>query len=178
MKRILWALLLVLLLPALVSAQATEQPKGQAYVYFAPGVEGGGVGQYHLLKGLRDGTSRIGTAQIGGGGEFLIVKGLGLGLDLGYLAAWEHFAEGLAVISPDVSYHFLPREGKGKVVPFVTAGYTYFYQSGGQSGANVGAGMHYWFKDHVGLRFEVRDNMMLGGGTVHEVGFRIGLALR
>jgi hypothetical protein len=38
--------------------------------------------------------------------------------------------------------------------------------------------MHYWFKDHVGLRFEVRDSMMLGGVTVHEAGFRIGLALR
>jgi len=177
MKRILWALLLVLLLPALVSAQASERPKGQAYVYFAPGVEGGGGGKYSLTT-LRDGTTGIGTAQIGGGGEFLIVKGLGLGLDLGYLASWEHFAEGLAVISPDVSYHFLPREGKGKVVPFVTAGYTCFFQAGGQSGANVGAGMHYWFKDHVGLRFEVRDSMMLGGVTVHEAGFRIGLALR
>lgn len=170
MKRILWALLLVLLLPGLASAQTSERPQGQAYVYFAPGVEGGG--------GTESGGTPTGTAQIGGGGEFLIVKGLGLGLDLGYLAAWEHFAEGLAVISPDVSYHFLPRESKGKVVPFVTAGYTCFFQAGGQSGANVGAGMHYWFKDHVGLRFEVRDSMMLGGAAVHEVGFRIGLALR
>lgn len=171
MKRILWALLLVLLLPALAAAQTSERPQGQAYVYFAPGVEGGG-------EGLRDGTMRIGTAQIGGGGEFLIVKGLGLGLDLGYLASWENFSAGLAVISPNVSYHFLPRQGKGKVVPFVTAGYTHFFQAGGQGGANVGAGMHYWFRDHVGLRFEVRDSMMLGGVTVHEAGFRIGLALR
>lgn len=90
MKRILWALLLVLLLPGLASAQTSERPQGQAYVYFAPGVEGGG--------GTESGGTPTGTAQIGGGGEFLIVKGLGLGLDLGYLAAWEHFAEGLAVI--------------------------------------------------------------------------------
>jgi hypothetical protein len=170
MQRILWALLLVLLLPVLVSAQTSERPKGQAYVYFAPGVES--------PRGGLSGSTEIGTAQIGGGGEFLIVKGLGLGLDLGYLAAWEHFAEGVAVISPDVSYHFFPREGKGKVVPFVTAGYTNFFQLGGQSGANVGAGMHYWIKDHVGLRFEVRDSIVMTAEKVHEVGFRIGLALR
>ncbi len=133
-------------------------------MYFAPGATSPG------------GT---GTLHIGGGGEGLVAKGLGLGGDLGYGAPWRSFGDGIGTLSPNVSYHFLSRNREAKAEPFVTGGYTLFFRSGTANGFNFGGGVNWWFKEGVGLRFEVRDNVMVANGdTGHFIGFRIGLAFR
>lgn len=157
------AFLFLAFVPAMTFAQSIDEHKGQGYVFFAPGATSPG------------GT---GTAHIGGGGEGLVYKGLGVGAELGYLAPWQSFGNGLGVLSLDGSYHFLPHRGEGKVVPFVTSGYTLFFRSGTANGVNFGGGVNYWFRDHLGLRLEFRDNVWTTYGTAHHVGFRIGLAFR
>jgi hypothetical protein len=163
MRRLIGTLLLAFSLPLLASAQATGWYGGQGYAFFAPGVTSpGGTGTVHL----------------GGGGEVMVYRGLGLGAELGYLAPWRSFSDGLGVFSPNVSYHLLPAAGDGKVEPFVTGGYTLLFRSGTVNGFNFGGGINYWLKEHVGLRFEVRDNVGVDGATTHFVGFRVGVAFR
>jgi len=62
----------------------------------------------------------------------------------------------------------------------MTGGYTRFFGDGSANGFNFGGGLNYWFKERIGLRLEVRDNVLViaSGGQIHFVGFRIGLAFR
>ncbi len=155
-----------LLLISLISAQAqsnnTKDYKVQGYAFAAPVVtNGGGNG-----------------AQVGAGVEGLVYQGLGAGAELSYLSTVTGFRSGLGVFSPNVSYHFLNATKSGKVVPFVTGGYTLFFRNGTASGFNYGGGVNYWFKERVGLRFEVRDQVFVNNGTGHFVGFRAGISFR
>ena len=162
MNRMIFGLILVVLTPALAAAQSYSDPKGQAYVYVSPGATSPG------------GT---GTVQLGGGAEGLIFKGAGVGGELGYVTPWKDFSRGLGVLSVDGSYHF---NRSAKVVPFVESGYTLFFRSGIANGINVGGGVNYWLRDHIGLRLEFRDQMAinLGDVTSHYYGFRVGLSFR
>jgi hypothetical protein len=116
--------------------------------------------------------------QIGVGGEGLIHKGLGVGAELSLLTTPRQFREGIGLLSPNVSYHFLNATKDGKLVPFVTGGYTLFFRSGVAHGINFGGGVNYWFKERVGLRFEVRDQVLAYDDTAHYVGFRAGISFR
>jgi hypothetical protein len=144
-------------------AQASDEHKGQGDVFFAPGTTS---------------PEAIGTMHIGGGGEALVCKGLGLGGEVGYLAPWRSMGDGIGTFSPDVSYHFRPRDGERKLVPFITGGYTLFFRSGTANGFNFGGGVNYWFREHLGLRLEFRDNVSTTYATEHSLGFRVGLAFR
>jgi hypothetical protein len=73
---------------------------------------------------------------------------------------------------------FRPKTSDNKVEPFVTGGYTHFFRWGTPNGINFGGGVNYWFSNHVGLRFEVRDNARGNRPLHHFVGFRIGLTFR
>lgn len=154
-----------LLLVLLVSAQAqnnTKEYKVQGYAFAAPVVtNGGGTG-----------------AQVGAGAEGLIYKGVGAGAELSYLSTVTGFRSGVGVFSPNASYHFLNATKSGKLVPFVTGGYTLFFRNGVAHGFNYGGGVNYWFKERVGLRFEVRDQVLVNNGTGHFVGFRAGISFR
>lgn len=170
MRKMVLGLLFAVLVPAAALAQTPGEHKGQGYVYFAPGVtsfEGQGNGTLHM----------------GAGGEGFFTRHLGAGADLGYLTSTEQFSGGFGTFSPNFVTRFPSGSGGGKVEPFFTGGYTLFFRSGGTGqGFNFGGGFNYWFKDRIGLRFEVRDNV---GATEpafdaiqHFVGFRIGLAFR
>src|SRR5262245_10847230 len=100
---------LLLLIALLVSLSATgfsqaEGQSGQGYVFFAPGVSSGGGG---------------GFAHFGGGGEVLF-KRVGVGGEIGYATPWQSFADGIGLLSANMSYNVRP----GRVSPFVTGGYT------------------------------------------------------
>ena len=156
------SLLLMCSANALAQSNNTKEYKGQGYAFVAPVVtNGGGNG-----------------AQVGGGAEGLVYQGLGAGAELSYLSTVTGFRDGLGVFSPNVSYHFLNATKSGKVVPFVTGGYTLYFRSGKAHGFNYGGGVNYWFKERVGLRFEVRDQVFLNNGTGHFVGFRAGISFR
>ena len=139
-------------------AQSSDEPKGQGYAFFAPGVAtNGGPALMH----------------VGGGGEALI-KRVGVGGEIGYLTPWRSMSSGLGVGSVNGSFNLKP----GKVSPFVTGGYTLFFRSGTANGYNFGGGVHYRLSDRTALRFEVRDNVLPDFKDQHFVGFRIGVTFR
>jgi len=141
--------------------------RGQGYVFFAPG-------------GILAEETQVGTAHFGGGGEFLLYKGIGIGSEAGYLTPWRNFSNGIGLVSVNGSYHFLRN---GKVSPFVTAGYSVAFRSGHVNLVNFGGGINWWVRERIGIRLEVRDNMYSespfdGTHRIHYLGGRIGLSFR
>ncbi len=163
MKRLIWGLVLTCLLPGLAQGQSSDEHHAQGYAFFAPGASSpGGTGTMHM----------------GVGGEGLFYKGLGAGAEVGYLAPWSSFRDGFGIGSANGYYQFGPSRKDRKLIPFVTGGYSLFFRQGTSNAFNVGGGVNYWFRDHLGLRLEVRDHINTEVGTAHFVGFRVALAFR
>ena len=161
MSKLIFVILLTALFSIVATAQGSEH-RGQGYAFVAPG-------------GFTEGGS---TLHFGVGGEGFVYKGLGVGGEIGYLGATRSLGEGFGVLSPNVSYHFLNASKSGKFVPFVTGGYTLLFRSGTANAFNVGGGVNYWFKERVGLRFEVRHHVPTYTDLTGFYGIRIGLAFR
>jgi len=148
------------------TSKSNSDYRGYGYVFAAPGVvanNGGG------------GTP---TLHFGGGGERLIKGGFGVGGEIGGLAPVEAFSDGFGVFSAGANYHFLNASKSGKVVPFVNGGYTMFFRNAVANGGHFGGGVNYWFKERIGLRFEVRDHIVAEIPDTHFIGFRFGLTFR
>jgi hypothetical protein len=161
MRKPFFVILLVVLLPLAAAAQSKDR-RGQGYFFVAPTTTtAGGFGLH-----------------IGGGGEGLLYKGLGVGGEIGYLGASQELSRGIGVLSPNVSYNFTKASKSGKFAPFVTGGYTLLVGSDALHAVNAGGGVNWWFKDHLGLRLEFRDHVALQFGSAHIFGVRIGLAFR
>lgn len=181
MKELIVTVALLLMVPALASAQnADHQYRDQGYVFI-----GEGTGR-SLDNGLH------GNTEVGGGGEVLLFRGFGVGGELGVMGVggelWSSPAQRVGVLSIDPSYRFLH---KSKVVPFVEAGYTRTF--GNRDGDpfppsnlfNFGGGINYWAFKRVGLRLEFRDFVRhasplyaFPGHTYYYWALRIGLAFR
>ncbi len=157
---------LVLILLTLVAAPVFGQrePRGQGYVFFAPGAVSAGATQ--------------GTFHFGGGGEALLYKGLGAGGEIGYLFPWNAAKSGLGVVSADGSYHFLRPDINTKLDPFVVSGYTLLFRTGSANLFNFGGGVNYWIRRRWALRLEFRDHVWPNSPAAHYWGFRIGVAFR
>ena len=147
------------------SSKSGSDRRGYGYVFAAPGVAASEFGS-------------AATMHFGVGGEGLIKGGFGVGGEIGGMAPVESFSSGFGVFSAGANYHFLNASKSGKVVPFVNGGYTMFFRSGVANGGHFGGGVNYWFKERVGLRFEVRDHVVSDFGQTHFVGFRFGLTFR
>jgi hypothetical protein len=161
MRKFIVGVVLLMAVHGVVLAQGTTDRKGWGYAF-------GGVGG-------ASGSGSTAFFSAGGGGERLVHKGLGLGADIEYLAPFRDPGNGLGIISPDISYHF---SRGSKLVPFVTGGYSLAFRSGATaSGGNFGGGVQYWMKDHIGLRFEVRDHVF-SSDSPHQFQFRVGLSFR
>jgi hypothetical protein len=164
MRRLIFMLLILGSVPGLTLAQATDPHHGQGYAFVAPG-------------GASGGGATVTTLHIGGGGEGLLYKGLGVGGELGYWGPTKSFGDGVGLLSVNGSYHVLPRNSDRKVVPFVTAGYSLAFRSATANLFNFGGGINYWISKRVGLRLEFRDHVWFAG-PLHYWGFRIGVAFR
>lgn len=170
MYRLIPAFMLLAALPTLLAAQtppsSNQERRGHGYVFGAPGViSEGGAAALH----------------IGGGGERLLYKGFGLGFEIGALAPLRDLGvgESVGIGSIDAQYHFRNASQSGKVVPFVTGGYSAFFFDRVGNGANFGGGVNYWFKERLGLRVEVRDQVPFNTDAyAHYVSFRFGLTFR
>lgn len=165
MKKQMLGVLVLMLIPSMALAQAGQESRGHGYVYFAPGVTA---------------PESEGILHIGGGGEAFFNRYLGAGADIGYVAPYSSFSDGIGIFSPNVVARFRPKNKENKIEPFVTGGYSLFFRSGTVSGANFGGGVNWWVKEHLGLRFEIRDNIWVpqGDEAIHFVGFRIGFTFR
>jgi hypothetical protein len=121
----------------------------------------------------------------GGGGEYVIKNGIGIGADAG--AMGELFGSTFGTFSLDASYHFRRQK---LVDPFVLAGYSlFFHRSPGgifnfgpqpdlpsQNLFNFGGGVNLWFSRHVGAKIEARDHVnSQNGSAVHYTEFMLGL---
>lgn len=113
---------------------------------------------------------------VGGGGDWFIYKGLGVGVDLGYQFARREPGDGVGLASLNGAYHFVDPSRLGKLVPFVTAGYAIGFRSGHLSMFNYGGGAKYWFHRRIGFRAELRDFRARGGQYM--LALRFGLAFR
>ena len=52
--------------------------------------------------------------------------------------------------------------------PFATAGYSNFFTITGHNNmANIGGGLNYWYKDHLGIKLEVRDDFSTGTNSAN-----------
>src|SRR5262245_48266084 len=161
MRKLIFVILLAVLLPFAAAAQNKER-RGQGYVFVAPGIF----------------AEEYGTLHIGGGGEGVSYKGLGVGAEIGYLGFTDDLGEGFGVFSPNVSYHFTNGARSGKFAPFVTSGFSLLFRGRAEPAVNIGGGMNWWFKDRIGLRLEVRDHVIVTDRSPHFLGVRIGLAFR
>ena len=172
MKKLIVAAALLLVVPAVVSAQdAVHGYPVEVYAF----------GAYEATLSVAG----------GGGGEWLFSNGLGLGGE--FVQAVLPFDE--FKVSANVYYHFGPSTNNRKFEPFVTGGYTYFYVPDvglpHANGGNFGVGANIWLKKHAALRLEIRDT--IGGRNIsidyepegnsytapqNVVSFRIGVTFR
>jgi hypothetical protein len=161
MSKLIFVILLAVLLPFAAAAQSKEH-RGQGYVFVAPtSTTEGGIGLH-----------------IGGGGEGLVYKGLGVGGEIGYLGSADGLRDGIGVLSTNISYHFTKATKSRKFAPFVTSGYSMVFRRSAINSVNIGGGANWWFKDHIGLRLELRDHIPLRSEAIHFFGVRFGLAFR
>ena len=87
---------------------------------------GHGYGWFSVDKPLGAGWE---AHSAGGGGEGFIYKGLAAGADLGYMWPRGAASEGIGLLSVNGAYHVVNRETPGRLVPFVTAGYSLAFRS-------------------------------------------------
>jgi hypothetical protein len=161
MSKLIFVILLAVLLPLAAAAQ-TKEWGGQGYVFVAPTVvTGGGFGLH-----------------IGGGGEGLVYKGLGVGGEIGYLGSPDGLRDGIGILSTDISYHFTKATKSRKFAPFVTGGYSMLFRGSAVNSINIGGGANWWFKERIGLRLELRDHTPLRFRSLNVFSVRIGLAFR
>jgi hypothetical protein len=154
MKALIALIALLLILPASLSAQSTDQKsQGLGYLFIGGGTHGMGE-----------------TA--GFGGEYLDKGGLGVGIEAG-TGGWTKSDNGnpnwIGFGSFNCSYHFFSKKNRSHAVPFVEGGYTNFFgqdvfvqypgpRSAGNftNGYNLGGGIDLFASKHVGARFDVR----------------------
>lgn len=162
MRRAVMVLSFFVLAQAAAYGQSTDEPRGWGYGFGAVGGTSGGS---------------VATLHVGGGGEGLVYKGLGLGAEVGYLSPFEDLADGIGILSTNVSYHFVKPRSNQKLIPFVTGGFSLAFRNGASGGGNFGGGVQYWVRPRLGLRFEFRDHIF-SSDTAHLYGFRVGLSFR
>ena len=147
---------------ALLVYSASAQSPSSGFVYYSPTM----VNSF--------GRNSWGNS-VGGGYDGVFWKGLGIGGDLGWFWPGSRLNSGIGLGSLNGGYHLAPR---GKVDPFVTAGYGFLFRSGWSNMGNFGGGVNWWFRDTTAVRLEVRDHSDFRSRSDHIVSFRIGLGFR
>jgi len=152
----------LLLIPAVATGPAYGQ-HSNAYVFVAPG-------------GLSCCFQTQATIHAGVGGEEVLGKGIGVGAEIGALAATNNFeGSAIGIASVNGSFHFAlaaalvgsgPRsfttDRDRKFDPFVTGGYSAALRQGHLNMGNFGAGANYWMARRFGLRLEFQGGCACG----------------
>ena len=149
----------LLVLPATAWAQHSH-----GYLFVAPG-------------GISSAGHTSTSLHLGAGGEALLVKGIGIGAELGVVGPPKNFIDGVVGAASINGYYHFSRSGH-KLDPFATAGYTLLFREGTANLFNFGGGANYWFIPRIGLKLEFRDHVYSPRSSEHYWGVRIGLAFR
>ena len=148
------------------------------------------LGQSHVFVYLAPGAALTRAfagdvfVHFGGGGEYVMKKGIGIGADAGAIGLL--FGGTTGTLSLNGYYHFRHQR---LVDPFVTAGYSLFFdrtatsfffgteaRQGNLNLFNFGGGTNLWFSHHVGAKLALRDHVhFASGSTVHYAEFLMGL---
>jgi hypothetical protein len=140
----------------LVAATAA-MAQSHGYVFVAPGAASGGHNSSALIH-------------LGFGGEAVLPMGIGAGAEVGFMGRTS--LDVLGTASLNGYYHF---KRSGAWTPFATAGYSNFFTITGHNNlANLGAGVNYWYKDHLGIKLEFRDHFRTGTSSANYAEFRFG----
>jgi hypothetical protein len=144
------------------------------------------------------------TFAMGGGAMAAGGRGGGRAINLSYARSiGEHFAaegsletffvegDDIGGVQGSVLYHFVPSSRTRTVIPYVTAGLgtasTDFTEIRSDLLVKVGAGVKYHVTDHVGVRLELRDEIvnpthnagyLPGSGAGPRVRARVGVVFR
>jgi hypothetical protein len=128
-----------------------------AYLFVAPGVASGN-------------NNSSGLIHLGGGGEYVLPMRVGVGAEVGFLGRTN--LDMLGTVSLNGYYHF---QRNGSWEPFVTGGYSNFFTFNAHRNlANLGGGVNYWYKDHLGIKLEFLDHFSTGNGGGNFAEFRFG----
>jgi hypothetical protein len=142
-------------------AAAAAMAQSHGYIFVAPGVASGGHNSSALIH-------------LGIGGEAVLPMGIGAGAELGFMGRTS--LDVLGTASLNGYYHF---KRSGSWAPFATAGYSNFFTLTGHSNlANIGGGLNYWYKDHLGIKLEFLDHFRTGTGSANFAEFRFGFDFR
>ena len=142
--------------------ESRQGHRGQGYLFIAPGMYIGNADSIAILH-------------VGGGGEFLVYRGLGVGAEVGAIGALQESRDGLGLFSANGSYHFSRLR---KLSPFLSGGYSIVGGNGQRNLVNFGGGVNYWLRERIGLRLEFRDHVYADGTGRQLLGFRVGFAFR
>jgi hypothetical protein len=114
------------------SGLASAQTTAVGYTFGSPGFASCGCDE------------SLAIMHAGGGGEARIGGVIGVGADIGYVAPFEYFSEGVGLLSVNGTYYF-PYTGRARrTQPFVTGGYSMLFRDGSEHLANVGFGVDHW----------------------------------
>lgn len=116
---------------------------------------------------------------VGLGGEQLVGKGFGIGVDLSAVIPGAGKAN-TTVGSTSFNPYFHPIMRQNWDV-FVTSGYSLVFRDFTANGFNFGAGTSYWFHENTGFTFELREEAAQHKPQFiehHFLEFRIGLTFR
>jgi opacity protein-like surface antigen len=142
------------------NAQTPGLPRGETYVFAAP-----------FARPVFGGRATY----VAGGGEVFLYRGASIGAEVGPVISSSE-AGGTYVFglgSANVAYHF---SRESKIEAFLSGGYSVTFRAGVANGSHVGAGVNFWQKKNVALRFEFR--AYLGRLRIDEVGPCFGVTFR
>ena len=177
MRQLIFALFLVTAMAGALLAQTPAPPARSANTTGTTYDEHRAQGHVFFGPGATSGSSTT-WLNFGGGGEGFVKGGFAVGAEIGGFTPASNFDDGFGILSANAGYHFLKASRSGKIVPFASGGYSLFFRSEAASGVNFGGGVDYWFKDRLGLRFEIRDHVVVEYPDTHFIGFRVGLTFR
>jgi len=195
MKTLMLGGALLLMAPALVWA-GNDPIQGQFYFFTAPIVSNtqyyfnpqASPACYAVLKPPENCyLTAVGGTNTGFGGEVLVRKGVGVGIELGYAGPdWSFSGNGaVGVGSANGSYHFFGKKSRRRIDPFATGGYSLYFgqRTTFKSGFDFGGGVNFWLIKHVALRSEIRYQGGIGNFDgfspfTHYVAFRFGMTFR
>jgi hypothetical protein len=143
------------------TANKTFKYNGLGYTFFSAGA-------------CQHGYANVG---VGGGGEGFLWRGLTIGADVGYyrFPADRNSGYGVATLGP--GYHFVNRNKRAKLDPFVNGNILgiAFAPGGVAAAGSLGGGVNYWFKERMGLQI---GGQVQGACCEAIAQFRIGLTFR
>ncbi len=164
MNRVILAAAIVSL--ALVTPASAQSVSGLGFLIGGPGT-----------------ISRAGgmTLNGAGGGEILYKRAAGVLAEAGVLAPVSRDSDMgyFGVLSLNGIYHVrMPGKSPQAVSPFVTGGYSLFFQEDYASLWNFGGGLDWWLRPKAGIRVEFRDQYYWRAPTYHFWNVRAGVVFR